>query len=75
MAELTDYEIDVLRHLMDLPTKNDIRWGAALSVTIEHLSGSGYVIRQMSGNGAIDYVVSAKGLRYLRESAHARNRL
>jgi hypothetical protein len=39
---LTDYEVKVLKECNGEP-QDDLRWGAAMSVTLEYLRGDGYL--------------------------------
>lgn len=58
-AGLTDYELDLLRCLNgeDVP---GLRWGAAMSVSVEYLYHRGYATRKISSRG-IEYVITEKG--------------
>ena len=41
---MRDFELKVLREISGDP-QPDLAWGAAMSVALEHLQGSGYVTR------------------------------
>lgn len=59
MADLTDFDLKVMR-CVGGESVPGIAWGAAMGVAVEHLYGSGYLARGMSG-GALQYYLTNKG--------------
>ncbi len=60
MADITDYERDLLRHLdgQDVP---GLAWGAVMGEALGFLKGSGYVRIVPNGDGAMRYEITDKG--------------
>lgn len=61
VEKLCDYEISLLRELVT-GVPQDLSWGAAMSVSIEYLSGSGYLTR------GPNYKVTQKGIDFIKNN-------